>query len=240
MNTQASVLNPIGNSALLAYVSAKPFKSDTPLLMKNAWTRAIPTTESKNLLLDVPISGSETIGSRGLLLHRILTNVYEQSMLYLPTEQLDLSSLADFGEFYDPALVNLGARIKRGLEHSVFSFLDENRRTATDITLDGLDSHLGTIVSRIAESPSQVVQRILKSHDSAEAMKFLLIQFAPDFLAEASQMARAMPGNFGPEHSALTKIFIDEYGYGKHEKKHSTLFQNCLSSVGMSPTPGSV
>ena len=60
-----------------------------------------------------------------------------------------------------------------------------------------------------------------------------VVQVAPDFLSEASQMARALPGNFGPIHSELMKIFIDEFGYGVHRHKHSTLFERLLETMGL-------
>ncbi|MEM7173966.1 MAG: iron-containing redox enzyme family protein [Bacteroidota bacterium] len=62
-------------------------------------------------------------------------------------------------------------------------------------------------------------------------IKILLIQQALDFLPEASHMGRTVLGDFGKIQSDLFKVFIDEYGYGVFEKKHSTLFKSTLQSV---------
>ncbi|MCH8958661.1 MAG: iron-containing redox enzyme family protein [Proteobacteria bacterium] len=47
-------------------------------------------------------------------------------------------------------------------------------------------------------------------------------------------MARNVLGNFGLAQSELFKVLIDEYGYGVHEAKHSTLFGETLRSRGLS------
>ncbi|HEX4420395.1 MAG TPA: iron-containing redox enzyme family protein, partial [Kofleriaceae bacterium] len=68
------------------------------------------------------------------------------------------------------------------------------------------------------------------------AARTLLIQLANDFLVESSAMARNLPGNYGSLQSALFKIVIDEYGYGVHGTKHSTLYEQLLRSVGLDTT----
>ena len=46
-------------------------------------------------------------------------------------------------------------------------------------------------------------------------------------------MIRNVLGNFGPAQSEWFKIIIDEYGYGVHNSKHSTLFEDTLRSAGL-------
>ena len=46
-------------------------------------------------------------------------------------------------------------------------------------------------------------------------------------------MLRNLLGNTGDIQSEWFKIVIDEYGYGVHDTKHSTLFERTLESVGL-------
>jgi hypothetical protein len=61
----------------------------------------------------------------------------------------------------------------------------------------------------------------------------LLIQVAGDFLSEASASSRNILGKYGDIQSELFKIVIDDYGYGVHPAKHSTLFENTLGTCGL-------
>lgn len=87
------------------------------------------------------------------------------------------------------------------------------------------------------ESPSEVCGTIAKARDPSGAATEFLVQLASDFVAEASAMARNVLGNFGRTQSELFKILIDEYGYGVHRQKHSTMFEATLSSCGLDARP---
>jgi hypothetical protein len=56
-------------------------------------------------------------------------------------------------------------------------------------------------------------------------------------LVEASQLSRALGGSPSPVQSTLTRIFLEEYGNGRAEKKHSTYFARMLDEQGMDSTP---
>ncbi|KMQ80554.1 hypothetical protein BPMI_04742 [Candidatus Burkholderia pumila] len=49
-------------------------------------------------------------------------------------------------------------------------------------------------------------------------------------------MARNVLGNFSAHQSELFKILIEEYGYGMHEKKHSTIFEEMMRQAGLNAT----
>ena len=64
--------------------------------------------------------------------------------------------------------------------------------------------------------------------------KYLMSQFALDYLTEASPLARMLPGTYGEIQMAIFKIVSDEYGGGDLKQKHSVLFQNTLNTLNMS------
>jgi quercetin dioxygenase-like cupin family protein len=76
----------------------------------------------------------------------------------------------------------------------------------------------------------QAIRRLGEPRDGAD---MLLVQLALDGLTEASAMARNLGGSYGPEQSELFKIFIDEFGAGVFEAKHSTIFEKLIASRGL-------
>ena len=75
---------------------------------------------------------------------------------------------------------------------------------------------------------------IAEKENAGDISKYMMSQFALDYLTEASPLARMLPGTFGPTQMAIFKIVSDEYGSGVLEDKHSVLFQNTLRTLGMS------
>lgn len=56
-------------------------------------------------------------------------------------------------------------------------------------------------------------------------------------LVEASQLSRALGGAPSPVQGTLTRIFLEEYGAGRAEKKHSTYFARMLDEQAMDSAP---
>ena len=90
-------------------------------------------------------------------------------------------------------------------------------------------------LKEIAEADSAVCRAVVSALNPEAAATTFLIQPASDFLSEASAMARNVLGSYGPSQSELFKVLIDEYGYGVHRTKHSTLYRETLESRGLWP-----
>ena len=58
-----------------------------------------------------------------------------------------------------------------------------------------------------------------------------------DGLVEASQLSRVLGGASNEVQSMLTKIFLEEYGGAKLDRKHSTFFSAMLEEFGMKSKP---
>ncbi|WDZ83712.1 iron-containing redox enzyme family protein [Micromonospora cathayae] len=174
----------------------------------------------------------ELLSYQGLATQRILTTIYEADLVFLPQAGL-AEKWEDFRRFYNPTNRVLGEIIRPALERQVFGFLDDEVEVAGAWTRDSLVEFLRNIDNRDRQTPSLAEAAIEKSVDPQRAARMWLIQFAPDFLSEASPMIRNVLGNYGPVQSEWFKIIVDEYGYGVHSTKHSTLFENTLRSVGL-------
>lgn len=180
----------------------------------------------------VPLPRSRALGRSALAGHRLLTNIYEADLVFLPEGAFG-SMWSDFRAFYSPGNRALGEMIRPAVERHCFGFLDAEVEVTGDWTPAALEAYLSDIV-RPDDAPYGGPERaVLDSADPQRAARLWMIQFAPDFLSEASPMIRNVLGNYGPAQSEWFKIVIDEYGYGVHESKHSTLFIDTLRSLGL-------
>jgi hypothetical protein len=166
-----------------------------------------------------------------LAANRLLTSIYEADLMFLPQAEL-AAKWDDFKRYYSPSNRALGEAIRPSLERFTFGFLDDEVDVSGTWTTESMVEYLRSIEQAGGTSPLSE-QAITNSSDPARAARMWLIQFAPDFLSEASPMIRNVLGNFGPAQSEWFKIIIDEYGYGVHEAKHSKLFEDTLRSAGL-------
>ena len=174
----------------------------------------------------------EILDYTALAANRLLATIYEADLMFLPKRHMGAAEWADFKRFYSSTNRARGEMIRPYLEQHVFGFLDEIE-VSGEWTKKSLAAFLGTLENQPSE-PSASEQAIRQSSNPERAARNWLIQFAPDFLSEASPMIRNVLGHYGPVQSEWFKIIIDEYGYGVHDTKHSTLFENTMTSVGLS------
>lgn len=167
-----------------------------------------------------------------LAAHRLLLNRYEQDLVFLPrTKTL---SLEQFKAFYANELRQAAERVRPTLEQHVFGWLDTEITITGHWSLAAFEHYTKGVLAEAAEAPSGLVGAIANAQDRRSAGAYYLVQCAGDFLSEASAMGRNVLGNFGSFTSELFKIFLDEYGYGQHDKKHSTIFEALLEQCDLS------
>lgn len=181
----------------------------------------------------------QVLTGSGLMASRMLLNIYETDLVFLPQGPLE-PAYEDFQAFYAPGLRALGEMMRPTLERHTFGFLDDEVDVSGRWSLDSLRAYVESIPELSANPPeSRALRAVRASRHPEQAAVMYLIQFASDFLSEASAMARVVTGNYGEAQSELFKILIDEYGYGVHDTKHSTLFERLLGSLGLHSTPHS-
>ena len=156
-----------------------------------------------------------------LAAQRLLTTIYETDMMFLPRGGLD-GKWEDFQAFYSPDTRHWGELARPALERFSFGFLRDEVDVSGRWTRDSLEAYLRELTERDLAAPGRAEAAIATSADRERAARMWLIQFAPDFLSEASPMIRNAPGSYGRVQSEFFKIIIDEYGYGVHDAKHST------------------
>lgn len=168
----------------------------------------------------------------GLFINRVLLNIYEQSSIFIPNT--NKFSLDKFINFYNKDNIDVGNKVKGFVEERVFGFLENEINIGnTNWTIKNFTEYTKKILDQIKMSESKVHETIKNHNNPKDSIKFYFIQFASDFLSEASAMSKNIAGNFGKEISELFKILIDEYGYGVHDKKHSTIYEKLLEDCDL-------
>jgi hypothetical protein len=224
------------DGALRRYCSAPYFQpQDGEAVQLSPYRRALQLSPEFTLT-ERPLRPSEISTATALAAHRVLFNVYEHDLIFLPVQRYE-GFEAEFRAFYAPEMLRLGGVIRPDLERMVFSYLNEEIDVTGPWSEATTFEYFDHVVAEHDASESSLAKAVVASADPERAARHVLIQCAGDFLTEASGMARNLPGNFGEEQSSLFRIFIDEYGYGRHDAKHSTLYEKLMLDCGLSPLP---
>lgn len=199
------------------------------IVQSNPYRRPIRPQDLDGFDFSRQLPRDQFLSASALAAQRILLNVYESELIFLPKGPLAPVE-QDFRTFYADELKLAGEAIRPILEDHLFGFLDREIDVSGPWSLPAMRAYFAARLAEANRGESRVVETILAAGDKEAAATDFLIQLAADFLTEASAMARNVLGNFGGPLSELFKVLIDEYGYGVPEAKHSALFEKTLES----------
>lgn len=215
------------------YCASPLFSNGSDILLDdNPYRRPLNPGTLGEVDLSRPLTEEQFCDYGALVAHRALVNIYESESILLPMRGLP-SAKDDFELFYGERLRALRDLIRPGLEHYAYSFLEDSVDVSGAWTVDAMCAHFMRCVEEAERAEPVVLRLCEQATDARAAASTYLIQLALDGLTEASAMARNLAGAYGAEQSELFKIFIDEFGYGVHDVKHSTLFQKMMESCGL-------
>lgn len=217
----------------LSFVRNPLFAGARPVLHEsNPYRRMLMPGAHAEVDFARPLAARDWPTYRSLAAHRLLGTFYESETVLLPEQGL-AGLRGDFDAFYGEELRHLRESTISDLERFAFACLADEVDVTGDCTVDVLDAYFQHVVteSELGESPA--LNAIAAAADPAVAADTYLVQLALDGLTEASAMSRNLGGAYGPEQSALFKIFIDEFGYGVYDTKHTTIFAKLLRSRAM-------
>ena len=220
---------------VLQYVNQDCFRASDIAHPDNPWHR--PTVvDVEPALLRRAISADGLSTRRNLLLQRVLFNTYEQDLSYFDASSFN-GNRRYFDSFYDSRNAALGVVLRPILEQAAFGFLQDTVPPRWQGSGAELLRHMTRVVDASDAAPVAIGEFIRQSDAPSLAARSLLIQLAPDALTEASAMGRTLLGLFGEDQSALMRVFIDEYGEGKHRAKHGTLYAKLMNTAELSARP---
>lgn len=219
--------------ALNFFANAPAFSQPKNFYTTSPYQRPSRPQDITEKIITTRLTSHELSSSNHLLAQRLLFNIYEQDMVFLPKApaHFDLSA---FKNFYNPQLMASGKQIRPALESYIYGWLNEEIHVNGPWCEESFITHTDKVLNDIGQSESRLYNVLTSSRQPQRAARFFLTQCAGDFLSEASAMARNVLGNCGEHTSELFKILIDEYGYGVDKKKHSTIFEDMLKNLDMS------
>ena len=219
---------------LIELYASRPVFDDTAewLIRDNPYLRPIDRSSIHQFDFSQPLTKSAALGASALAAHRMLLNIYETDLIFLPEKNFE-KKRKDFDSYYSNDNKLLGELIRPALEAHVFGFLKDEINVTGKWSLEALKSYLQSLIKKHEQSELEICAAILSSADPHRAGRSLMVQFASDFLTEASASSRNILGRYGDIQSEFFKIVIDDYGYGVHAAKHSTLFENTLATCGL-------
>lgn len=216
--------------------AANPIFQDVEdwVIQDNPYWRPIRPQDFSFIDFNQSLRKSEVLNYSGFAAHRMLLNIYESDFVFLPREKFSTKK-AGFDLFYSNQSRALGEWIRPTLEAHVFGFLSQEVNVSGRWSIEALKTYLWSLVEAHQKSESAIANAILASTDPKKAAVSFLIQVASDFLSESSPAARIVLGTYGTMLSDMFKIIIDEYGYGVHKTKHSSIFEETMVNCGLLP-----
>lgn len=226
------------NGPVANYASCRLFGQPAKFfIFGNPYRRPVRPQDIETIDFSRRLSREDYPSAAALTGQRLLTNIYESDLLFLPSGDFRRVE-RDFQEFYSDKVKLAGEQVRPLLERQLFSFLEEEIDVSGRWTEAAMRAYFQQRLESITSGESSpLCETIEGAKDPQAAADVFLTQLASDFLSEASAMARNVLGSFGPAQSELFKVLIDEYGYGVHDTKHSTLFEETLKSRNLAFEP---
>ncbi|AHH99596.1 iron-containing redox enzyme family protein [Kutzneria albida] len=221
-------------AAVAEFAGSQPYRGvAAPWVRDNPYRRPLDAGRLARLDLSTPLREDQFAADESLMANRFLMNVYESGALFLPEDGLR-GKERDFEAFYSTQNRLLADRARHDVEHYALSFLDTSVRVNGDWDMAATEAHLEATITEAVTAERTILRAIEAAPDRRRAAETLIAQMALDGLTEATAMSQNLGGAFGPEQSELFKIFIDEFGYGVFDAKHSKLFTDLCASADMS------
>jgi hypothetical protein len=135
---------------------------------------------------------------------------------------------------WDPGLLSFRAVLERAFEAALRAAVPAPPAVAPD----GVAPALQALVAAETVPPTPPLSRYVEARASAEQVRELLIHRSAYQLKEADPHSWAIPRLHGAAKAALVEVQVDEYGGGRPERVHATLFAKAMTALGLDAAYG--
>jgi len=133
---------------------------------------------------------------------------------------------------WDPGLLELRAALEELFEHALLEQIGPPSDSAAP---EEMDLALRAIADA-DDAPS--LSKFVERHASVEQVHEFVIHRSAYQLKEADPHSWALPRLSGPPKAALVEIQADEYGGGRPERIHATMFARSMEALGLDSESG--
>ena len=133
---------------------------------------------------------------------------------------------------WDPWLLGLRADLEDAFERSLLETVGEPRETAAPHEMD-----LALRAIADADDAPSLSKYVERRADLDQVVEFVIHRSAYQ-LKEADPHSWALPRLSGPPKAAIVEIQADEYGGGRPDRIHATMFARTMEALGLDSAPG--
>jgi hypothetical protein len=183
-------------------------------------------------LLEPPAAGTMTVMSAPAATGGVLGEDFQLSLYVL--YELHYRGFRGVDEAWEwqPSLLALRALLEADFEATL-----RERVPGTEGSVDP-GRVGGSIMKLVAEDTGAQLSPYLERSASADRFREFLIHRSAYQLKEADPHSWAIPRLAGPAKAALVEVQADEYGGGRPERVHATLFAKAMRALDLDPTYG--
>lgn len=129
---------------------------------------------------------------------------------------------------HDPLLHEVLGVLEAGLERQLgrFALPDEPPRDA-----DAFCAWLQDLALERELVPASGMGPFLREQATLEQMREIVAQRSLFFLKEPDPWAMVIPSLHGPAKAGLIDVLLDEYGWGRYEHMHSTVYETLMAKL---------
>jgi hypothetical protein len=137
---------------------------------------------------------------------------------------------------WDPGLLAFRAVLERAFEASLCDAVPPPR-SATPAEVVGTALH-ALVAATESDPPSPPLSRFVETRATWEQMREFVVHRSAYQLKEADPHSWAIARLSGAPKAALVEVQADEYGSGRAERIHATLFAKAMAALGLDPRYG--
>lgn len=203
-------LTPDETETLLKLYCANPvFRSaerEELVIEHNPFRRAVRPEDLEFLDYRDPLRQGNELELRALIAHRMLRNIYEAELLFLPPNN-DPAVWQEYTQFYSARNVQLGERVRPALEEHVFSFLTANVQPVCD------SAELADLIASAGPEAAAAEQKLLDAISATEhhtqSLNTYLLQLLAAYRNESIAITRSMAGEYDDQLQPLTHFLFE-------------------------------
>ncbi|MCA1216989.1 hypothetical protein [Streptomyces sp. 8L] len=199
---------------------------------ENPYRRPVRPDDLAWLDYSKPMPVAKALKLSALLGHRMLRNVYDSDLLYLPPVAGGPAE-QDGAAFYSTRNRILSALAAPVLEQHLFTLLEAERKPLGGTSLGHLEQEVRETYERRTAEPGAAFRAALSTQDRKASATFVMLQLSAYLPAAHAAAGRAALGEFDVAHPGGRLLLLDDYR--DWADLHET-YRALLDGAGLKPT----